>query len=100
MTLNFHRSERKTGNVFSFAFYTGKKIEEAITEDFFILSTCLADEILQKFINYGVKFSIYGDFSGYNSKPLKDFIYECNNGKDIFFTSDMNDAINKLSTAR
>lgn len=74
--------------------------KEAITEDFFILSTRLAGEILQKFINYGIKFAIYGDFSGYTSKPLKDFIYECNNGKDIFFASDVNDAASRLSTAR
>ena len=47
----------------------------AITDDFFVLSTCLAGEILQKFINYGIRFAIYGDFSHYTSKPLKDFIY-------------------------
>ncbi|MBQ7410923.1 MAG: DUF4180 domain-containing protein [Clostridia bacterium] len=32
----------------------------------------------------------------YTSKPLKDFIYESNNGKDIFFVKDENEAINKL----
>ena len=37
----------------------------AITDDFFVLSTCLAGEILQKFINYGIRFAIYGDFSHY-----------------------------------
>ena len=31
----------------------------AITDDFFVLSTCLAGEILQKFINYGIRFAIY-----------------------------------------
>lgn len=50
--------------------------KEAIIDDFFILSTRLAGEILQKFIHYGVKVAIYGDFSKYTSKPLKDFIYE------------------------
>ena len=59
--------------------------KEAIIEDFFILSKGLAGEILQKFINYQIKFAIYGDYSKYTSKPLKDFIYESNNGKDIFF---------------
>ena len=44
--------------------------KEAVTEDFFILSTCLAGEIMQKFINYGIRFAIYGDFSNYTSKPL------------------------------
>ena len=63
--------------------------KKAIAEEFFILSTGLAGEILQKFINYGIKFAVYGDFSRYTSKPLKDFIYESNHGKDVFFTSDL-----------
>lgn len=71
--------------------------KEAITEDFFILSTCLAGEILQKFINYGIRFAIYGDFSQHMSKPLKDFIYECNNGKDIYFQPDVSSAVDKLA---
>ena len=73
--------------------------KEAITEDFFRLSTCLAGEILQKFINYQIKFAVYGDFSGYTSKPLKDFIYECNQGKDIFFTATRTEAVDKLAGA-
>lgn len=43
--------------------------KKLICEDFFILSTKLAGEILQKFINYGGKIAIYGDFSYYTSKP-------------------------------
>ena len=69
----------------------------AIVDDFFVLSTCLAGEILQKFVNYGVRFAIYGDFSKYTSKPLKDFIYESNNGKDIFFVNTEDEVIDKLS---
>ena len=68
----------------------------AIIDDFFILSSGIAGEILEKFITYKTKFAIYGDFSKYTSKPLKDFIYESNNGKDIFFVNDENEAINKL----
>ena len=71
--------------------------KEAIVNDFFVLSTCLAGEILQKFINYGVRFAIYGDFSEYTSKPLKDFIYESNNGKDIFFVENEEEAMDKLN---
>ena len=71
--------------------------KEAIVEDFFILSTCMAGEILQKFINYGVKFAIYGDFSQYTSKPLRDFMYESNRGKDIFFQPSVSRAVDKLS---
>lgn len=70
--------------------------KEAVTEDFFILSTCLAGEILQKFVNYGVRFAIYGDFSKYTSKPLKDLMYESNQGKDIYFQPDMEQAVDKL----
>ena len=58
-----------------------------ICEEFFILSTGVAGEILQKFINYRVKAAIYGDYSRYTSKPLRDFIYESNNGHDFFFVS-------------
>ncbi len=71
--------------------------KNAIVEDFFILSKGIAGEILQKFINYQTKFAIYGDFSKYTSKPLKDFIYESNNGKDIFFVENENEAIKMLS---
>lgn len=71
--------------------------KEAITNDFFILSTCLAGEILQKFINYGIHFAIYGDFSMYTSKPLKDFMYESNHGRDIFFQPTAALAVEKLS---
>lgn len=71
--------------------------KSAVLEDFFILSKGLAGEILQKFINYQVKFAIYGDYSKYVSKPLKDFIYESNNGKDIFFVENKDVAIKMLS---
>lgn len=68
-----------------------------ICGDFFILSTGIAGEILQKFINYHVKAAVYGDYSHYTSKPLKDFIYESNNGKDFFFVSTKDEAIQKLA---
>lgn len=72
--------------------------KSAITSDFFILSSCLAGEILQKFINYGVRLAIYGDFSGYTSKPLKDFMYESNKGRDFYFQPTVSQAIDKLAS--
>ena len=69
----------------------------AISEDFFDLKTRLAGEILQKFVNYRMKIAITGDFSVYSSKALKDFIYESNNGRDIFFLPDEDQAIERLS---
>ncbi|BBI34059.1 hypothetical protein KCTCHS21_34580 [Cohnella abietis] len=53
--------------------------------------------ILQKFINCRVKIAIVGDFSVYSSNSLKDFIRESNQGKDIFFQPDEEQAIAKLS---
>lgn len=70
--------------------------KRAVCEDFFILSTGVAGEILQKFINYHVKMAIYGDFSRYTSKPLKDFIYESNQGTDFFFVAEKEEAIRRL----
>ena len=69
-------------------------------QDFFILSTGLAGEVLQKWTNYCVKAAIYGDYSHYTSKPLKDFIYESNQGRDIFFTATKEEAIQKLARAQ
>ena len=71
--------------------------KEMFAEDFFILSTGLAGEILQKFITYQIKIAVWGDYSKYTSKPLKDFIYESNNGKDFFFVSEKEEAIKRLS---
>ncbi|WP_028562383.1 DUF4180 domain-containing protein [Paenibacillus pinihumi] len=67
-----------------------------LSESFFDLKTRLAGEILQKFVNYQVKAAIVGDFSAYTSKSLKDFIYESNNGKDIFFLPTEQQAVEKL----
>ncbi|MFB5249166.1 DUF4180 domain-containing protein [Bacillus cereus] len=71
-----------------------------ISESFFDLKTRLAGDILQKFINYSVKIAIVGDFSMYTGKSLKDFIYECNKGKDIFFLATEQQAIEKLSSLK
>lgn len=74
--------------------------KEAIAEDFFILSTGLAGEILQKFVNYRMQLAVIGDFSGYTSKPLKDFIYESNKGRHIFFVPSEEEAVRVFSAAQ
>ncbi len=73
--------------------------KDSLSEDFFKLSTRLAGDILQKFINYRTKVAIVGDYSGYTSKPLKDFMYESNHGKDVFFVSTQEEAIERLASA-
>ena len=59
--------------------------QEQLDGAFFRLSTGLAGEVLQKFVNYQMKLVIVGDFSGYTSKPLQDFIRESNGGRQICF---------------
>jgi len=71
--------------------------KSALTEEFFTLSTKIAGEILQKFVNYHTKLAIIGDFSVYESKALKDFIYECNEGSHVFFVEDETEVVRKLS---
>ena len=71
--------------------------KKLIVEDFFILSTGLAGEILQKYTNYGGRIAIYGDYSRYTSKPLRDFIYESNKGKSVFFVATKEEAIEMLT---
>lgn len=71
--------------------------KENLTEDFFNLSNKIAGGILQKLINYRMKLAIIGDFSNYNSKALKDFIYECNSRNDIFFVENEPKALSLLS---
>lgn len=69
----------------------------AFDKRFFMLSSGLAGDILQKFVNYQLKLAIYGDFSGYTSKPLRDFIYESNNGGHVFFVATAEEALEKFS---
>ena len=58
--------------------------KKAICDSFFILSSGVAGQILQKFIHYQIKIAVYGDFTQYTSQPLKDFLYESNQGHDFF----------------
>ena len=74
--------------------------KELICDDFFVLSSGLAGEILQKLINYGFRIAVYGDFSGYTSKPLHDFIYESNQGRDFFFVATQEEALKALAAAK
>lgn len=71
--------------------------KKLVNEDFFVLSTGFAGEVLQKFINYGGRIAVYGDFSHYTSKPLKDFMYESNKGKDIFFADSKDEAVDMMT---
>jgi len=70
--------------------------QESLGDNFFDLSTGFAGELLQKFSNYRVRLAIVGDFSGYKSKALRDFIYECNQGNLVFFKNTLEEALAAL----
>ena len=70
--------------------------KHVVADEFFILSSGMAGEIIQKFVNYHVIAAIYGDFSWYTSKPLRDFIRESNRGSCFFFLSTQEEAIQRL----
>ena len=72
--------------------------QDSLDENFFDLKTGFAGEILQKFSNYNFKLAIIGDFSKYTSKSLKDFIYECNNGRLVFFKDSIDSAMDVLTS--
>jgi len=70
--------------------------EKQLSPDFFILSTRLPGEILQKFSTYRVALAIVGDFSKYNSKSLKAFMYESNKGRQVLFLNSVEKALGIL----
>lgn len=74
-----------------------ENISENISENFFDLKTGIAGEILQKFSNYRIRLAIVGDFSMYESKSLRDFIYESNKTGLVSFVESRPLAIELLS---
>ena len=64
---------------------------------FFELRSGLAGEVVQKVLNYHCKFAVVGDISTHvaASDALRDFVVECNRGRDIFFVEDL-PALTKL----
>ncbi len=71
--------------------------KDHLAPEFYDLKTGIAGEILQKFVTYHVEVAIVGDFSGFSSKSLRDFIYECNNGRMINFLASKEEAVAVLS---
>lgn len=59
-------------------------------EAFFQLRTRVAGDIVQKFVNYRVGLVVLGDISRYTaaSSALRDFVRECNRGRQTWFLAD------------
>lgn len=65
--------------------------------DFFDLRTGLAGDILQKVVNYQVRLAVVGDFSHYESKSLRDFLFEANRGNRSVFVSTVEAALDRIA---
>ena len=72
--------------------------EQNLPAGFFDLKTGLAGGILQKFVQYGMKVAIVGDFEKYESSSLNAFIAECNRGRSILFVANEGEALKRLDT--
>jgi hypothetical protein len=98
----FLRAERDAGTLIGDAFSHSAQFvllsDEQLSEDFFDLSTRLAGDVIQKFVNYGLRLAIVGDISmrTERSQPLRDFVYETNRGKQIWFVRDRDEFDKRL----
>lgn len=64
---------------------------ERLGPGFLDLSTRLAGEVIQKFVNYGFQVAFVGDVSAAaaRSRALRDFIAESNRGRHVWFVGDL-----------
>ncbi|PWB95622.1 DUF4180 domain-containing protein [Methylosinus sporium] len=69
-----------------------------LADDFFRLETRLAGETIQKFVNYELRLAIVGDISAHvsESRSLRDFVYEANRGRALWFVDDLEALARKL----
>ncbi len=72
---------------------------DRLDDDFFRLSTRSAGEILQKFVTYRLRIAIVGDISSHtaDSRALRDFVHEANQGRDIWFLDSLEDLEARLA---
>ncbi|MET8865416.1 DUF4180 domain-containing protein [Nonomuraea sp. NPDC004580] len=66
---------------------------------FFTLSTGVAGEIAQKFVNYRIGLSIVGDISRHleTGSALRAWVEECNSGHHIWFVPDAAELTSRLT---
>jgi hypothetical protein len=70
-----------------------------VEPNFFSLSTHVAGEIIQKFVNYRMRLAIIGDISAWQnqSKSFRDFVTEANRGRALWFVTDIDELERRLA---
>jgi hypothetical protein len=68
-------------------------------DDFFVLSTRVAGEIIQKFVTYSLRLVILGDVTAHaeRSSALASYIYESNRGRHVWFLPTLDDLTARLA---
>ena len=71
---------------------------ERFDERFFELSTRVAGDIIQKFVQYRVGLAVVGDISRHTaaSSSLRDFVRECNRNRQTWFLNDADELRERL----
>ena len=69
---------------------------------FFTLSTGLAGEFIQKFVNYRLSIAIIGDIAEHlqASSALRAFVHESNRGRQVWFLGDLDQLDARLTIRR
>ena len=75
---------------------------ERFDRSFFQLKTGLLGQVIQKFVTYRKHLVVFGDISPYlaDSKAFKDFVYEANRGKQIWFIANLSELAGRLAGDR
>lgn len=94
--------ERAATDIIGDLFGTGARVVAIpvtrLGDGFLTLSTRLAGEVIQKFVNYGFQVAFVGDISAAvaASDALRDFVRESNRGRHVWFVADMGELEAKL----
>lgn len=70
-----------------------------LSPDFLRLASGLAGDVLQKFVNYGLRVAVVGDIAAAlaQSAPLRDFVRESNRGRQVWFVADLAELETRLA---
>ncbi|MFF8814410.1 DUF4180 domain-containing protein [Streptomyces pactum] len=96
------RGEREALDLIGDAGYRGARWvavpAERFDEAFFRLSTRVAGDIVQKFVQYRTGLAVVGDISRHTagSAALRDFVRECNRGRQTWFIADTDELRERL----
>ncbi|MGW2987009.1 DUF4180 domain-containing protein [Streptomyces goshikiensis] len=97
------RGEREVLDLIGNAGYQGAEWvvvpAERFDDAFFRLRTRVAGDIVQKFVQYRLGMAVIGDISRHTeaSSALRDFVRECNRGRQTWFLADAEELRERLA---